>query len=100
MNNIIPNGPEIPDPTQLDLFGIAPQETGPNDSAVSVESSKPDVMIRSPTEDDSFISENGKKFDMNESSASSLYRKSRELVLKAYQNKDLTSPGNQNTQTQ
>ncbi len=85
--DIIPNGPETPDPTQLDLFGFNAQETGPvQDSADSVESiSTNDPMIRSPTAHESFHNENGKKFDLNEAQkrfASSLHRKSRELASK------------------
>ena len=88
MTNIVSTAPEIPAATQLDLFGIDPQETEPIDSAVSVESTRPDVMIRSPTQGEEFKSENGKKFDLNESNASSLYRKSRELVIKSFRNKE------------
>jgi hypothetical protein len=78
------SGPETPDPTQLDLFGTGLKETETaNCSPDSAnDSQQNEVLIRSPTGDQVY-SENGKIFELNEVQkgfASSLHRKSRELV--------------------
>ena len=87
MNIIIATGPETPDPTQLDLFDFGTEESEPINSAVSGEGIQAnDIMCRSPTLDDPDQPEIGKNFDFNEaqqSFASSLHHKSRELVLKS-----------------
>ena len=87
--NITAAGPETPDPTQLDLFHLdcrnAETQKHSADSAIFSLSNEP--LIRSPTDDGYQVQpENGKKFELNEtqrSFASSLHRKSRELVQKS-----------------
>ncbi|MEI7723450.1 MAG: hypothetical protein WCK09_00240 [Bacteroidota bacterium] len=83
--DIISKGPELPDPSQLDLFAIGAQEADPvKNSTVSAESSQAnEPLIRSPTFNAQVTPENGKNFDH----ASSLHRKSRELVKKSYEMK-------------
>ena len=96
MNILIQNGPETPDPTQLDLFGIGAQETDPvQNSTVSGESSQPnDTMIRSPTatadQPERIQPDIGKIFELNHfqsTLASSLHNMSRELVRKSREKK-------------
>lgn len=83
--NIIERGPEIPDPTQLNLFDFGAHETEPvQHSTDSVESIRlNETMIRSPTEEtEVFQLIVVRKFELNESQkelAGALHRKSRAL---------------------
>lgn len=86
MCTLIINGPETPDPTQLDLFGTGTSDIETvNNSTDSIEGSQPiKPLIRSPT--DSAVPCQfmfGRTVELNEAQqkmVSSLHDKSRELV--------------------
>jgi hypothetical protein len=85
--NIIEHGPEIPDPTQLDLFDFGAQEpvTVQNSTDSGEGSQTNETMIRSPTSaSDLITSETERKFNQAQIIlAGSLHRMSRELVQKS-----------------
>lgn len=90
-HTIIPIGPEIPDPAQLDLFdyGFAKLALEP---AVQESNPRIDLVTRSPTPQ---LLSNGQN-----SGASVLYEKSRALVLKFFNNQKINEERNQRDQSE
>ncbi len=79
MNDIFSQAPEIPDPTQLDLFGCQTSDGEPPNSTISAGTpAVVELQTRDPTL-------NGEKKTLTESQkqrAAVLYRKSRALASK------------------
>lgn len=92
-------GPEIPDPTQLDLFAAptSSDETVNCSPDSATQEQVNEVLIRSPTARETVYSENGKYSELTDSQkqiASSLLRKSRELVSKSIELRKQEDPAN------
>ncbi len=85
MKTILGDKPEVPDPCQINLFDFCTDKSEPDRSMLSeVCSQTIDVMIRSPTCEQPVEPKNGKNLNFNQKVlASSLHRKSRELVKKS-----------------
>ena len=85
MKTILGDKPEVPDPCQINLFDFCTDKSEPDSTLVpEVSSQTIDAMIRSPTCEQPVDPENGKNLNFNQKVlASSLHRKSRELVRKS-----------------
>lgn len=89
MIEIISLSPEVPDPTQLDLFTITTNES-PSTSCINPQVDNIEQRSRDPTAPEIPIGKSGtgEIFDLSETQkelASALHRKSRALVSKNYQ---------------
>lgn len=89
MNSIISTSPEIPDPSQLDLFSLTTNESPSlpivNQQVIEIDQRSRDPTTQSPP---IIVSGNGDHFELSETQkelSSALYNKSRALVTKNHQ---------------